>query len=58
MTQFSTTNGSRVVITSVYGQGRYESRLYVGNGEIATLTSAKHTTEKGAKQWAKKVLAR
>ena len=34
------------------------SRMYVNNGETATLVSARHRTEKGVRKWAEKVLDR
>lgn len=55
MNQFTTTNGSKQVVTTCQ-DGRFSSRLYVDNGNVATLVTAKHTSEKGARQWATKVL--
>ena len=58
MRQFETRNGSRVVISFSNGAGfSWSSRLYVNNGETATLTCAKHKTEAGARKWAAKMLA-
>lgn len=58
MRQFETRNGSRVVISFSNGEGfSWSSRLYVNNGETATLTCAKHKTEAGARKWAAKMLA-
>jgi hypothetical protein len=48
-------NGTRVVIVTE-DMGRFSSRLYVNNGETATLICAKHKTLKGAQRWAAKVL--
>jgi hypothetical protein len=54
----TTKTGSRQVITTNQNTaGIWESRLYVNNGETATLTSAKHKTKEGAIKWANKVLA-
>ena len=53
-----TVNGSRMVITDNRNSaGVYESRLYVNNGESATLTCAKHKSRAGAIRWANKTLA-
>jgi hypothetical protein len=49
-------NGSRVVVVIVTDAG-FSSRLYVNNGETATLLSAKHKTLAGAQKWAAKVMA-
>ncbi len=58
MAQFETTKGSRKVISFSNGEGYgWSSRLYVNNGETATLTCAKHKTENGARAWADKTLA-
>jgi hypothetical protein len=48
--------GSRVVIGIVTDAG-ISSRLYVNNGETATLVCAKHKTLAGMQRWAAKVLA-
>lgn len=57
MQMFETIKGSRKVISSRNGEGyEWSSRLYVNNGETATLTCAKHKTEKGARAWADKTL--
>lgn len=56
MNNFVTVNGSRKVISFSNDGKHYSSRLYVNNGETATPTNADHTTEKGARRWAKKVL--
>ena len=55
--KIETRNGSRIVIGFCTGAG-YDSRLYVNNGNTATLTSARHKTEAGARKWADKVLNR
>ena len=47
---------SRMVRTTSEQGNMYYSRLYVDNGNIATLSSAKHKTRKGAIRWAKKIL--
>lgn len=57
MKTIETRNGSWVVRTIVE-QAQYSSRLYVNNGETATLTHATHSTEAGAKRWAAKQLAK
>lgn len=49
-------NGSRVVIVTE-DMVRFSSRLYVNNGENATLICAKHKTLAGAQRWAAKVMA-
>jgi hypothetical protein len=58
-------SGSKTVVTNEQN-GRYSSRLYVnclnlGNGcralGDATLTAAKHSSEKGARAWAAKQVA-
>lgn len=48
-------NGSRVVKISGF-DGRYTSRLYVNNGETATLNVKKATTLNGAIKQAEKML--
>ena len=56
--QIEITKGSRIVKSFTNGEGySWTSRLYVNNGETATLTCAKHKTEAGARKWAAKVLA-
>lgn len=57
MSQFTTTNGSKQVVTTCQN-GRFSSRMYVDNGNVVTLVAAKHSTEKGARRWALKVLAK
>lgn len=47
--------GSRVVLVNEF-DGRFEARLYVNNGESATLQSWKGKTIKGAEKWAASVL--
>lgn len=49
-------NGTRVVIATE-DMGRFSSRLYVNNGETATLICAKHKTMAGVQRWAAKVMA-
>lgn len=49
-------NGSRLAIVTE-DMGRFSSRLYVNNGETATLICAKHKTMDGVQRWASKVLA-
>lgn len=57
MEQFETRKGSRVVISNCQNSaGVWQSRLYVNNGETATLTCARHKTESGARRWARKHL--
>jgi hypothetical protein len=47
-----------IVIATSNGEGfSWSSRLYVNNGETATLTAAKHKSEAGARAWAAKALA-
>jgi hypothetical protein len=58
MKQSTIHHGSRQVIITEQGPTRFAARLYVNQGETATLTCWKGTTLKGAQQWAKKVLAR
>lgn len=48
----------KVVATRNDDNSEWQSRLYVNNGETATLTNAKHKTLKGVEKWAAKVLAR
>jgi len=56
--QIETRIGSRVVISFRNGEGySWSSRLYVNNGETATLTCSKHKSEAGARKWAAKTLA-
>ena len=57
--RLETTNAwtSRIVIGFQNSEGgSWSSRLYVNGGETATLTSATHKTEKGARNWAKYIL--
>lgn len=58
MQQFETIKGSRKVISFSNDGTQWESRLYVDNGEVATLTNANHKSRKGAEKWASKVLSR
>lgn len=51
MNQIEITKGSRKVISFRCGD-KWESRLYVNNGETATLTCAKHKSEAGVRKWA------
>lgn len=56
--QFETAKGSRKVISFSNGEGYpWSSRLYVNNGETATMTNATHKGETGARRWAAKVLS-
>ena len=57
MTTTETKNGSWVVRTTEQ-QATYSSRLYVNNGETATLVHATHSTKAGAAKWAAKQLAK
>lgn len=59
MQSFKLSNGSHMVrSTRSIGHGHYwASRLYVNDGETATLVCARHKTREGAERWAKKVLA-
>lgn len=57
MQTFETTQGTKTVRSFSNGAGcSWASRLYVNGGEDATLVSAKHATEKGARAWAKKAV--
>lgn len=56
MTKIETRAGSRVVI-SLNNRGTWISRLYVSGGETATLVSANHKSEAGARKWAQNTLA-
>ena len=55
MSQFTIKSGSRQVVVTVQGQS-YSARLYVNNGETATLQSWKGKTETGARRWAAKAM--
>lgn len=58
MATIKITSGSRIVISSRNEEGCiWSSRLYVNNGETATLIAAKHSTENGVRKWAAKALA-
>ena len=57
METFQIRNGSHLVRSNASLSGRWSSRLYVNDGETATLTFAKHKTREGAERWARKVLA-
>jgi hypothetical protein len=57
MQTFQTRNGSHLVRSNSYLDGRWSSRLYVNDGETATLIAAKHKTREDAERWARKVLA-
>lgn len=49
--------GSRQVnINNQNSAGVFESRLYVNNGQTATLTRATHKTLAGAERWSKRTL--
>ena len=59
MRTFETSNGSRTVVTTNQNTGgEFQSRLYVDFGNVATLTSASHKTEAGARRWAEKKLSK
>lgn len=59
MQTIKTVNGTRQVISSRNQEGStWWSRLYVNNGETATLVNAKHSTETGARKWAAKQLSK
>lgn len=50
-------SGTRQVITtSNDSEGPFWSRLYVNNGETATLLNATHKSLKGAAKWAEKAV--
>lgn len=55
MTNFTIKNGSREVMV-ICQDGRFSARLYVNNGETATLQSWKGKTEAGARKWAARIL--
>lgn len=58
MQTITITNGTRQVISSRNDElSKWTSRLYVNGGETATLVSAKHSTDKGVRAWAAKVMA-
>jgi hypothetical protein len=57
METFRIRNGSHLVRSNATLPGRWASRLYVNDGETATLVCAKHKTREGAERWARKVLA-
>jgi hypothetical protein len=57
MFQTSIKKGSReVIISANTDAGPFSSRLYVNNGETATLVAAKAKTLKGARKQAEKML--
>lgn len=59
MSQIEITKGSRKVIAYRNDEGsKWSARMYVNNGETATLTCGKFKTEKGLRNWADKVLSR
>jgi hypothetical protein len=59
MFQKSIRSGSReVIISANTPAGPFSSRLYVNNGETATLVTAKAKSLKGAEKQAQKMLAR
>jgi hypothetical protein len=52
-------NGSRQVVATRNDDGsKWSARLYVNNGETATLECGQFKTEKGMRAWATKKLAR
>lgn len=52
------TNGTRQVIATRNDRSsKWNARLYVNNGETATLKCGKFQTVKGLTNWASKVLA-
>lgn len=57
METFQIRNGSHLVRSNRMLTGRWASRLYVNDGETATLICARHKTREGAERWARKVLA-
>lgn len=59
MNQIEITKGSRKVIAFRNSPAhRWHARLYVNNGETATLTVRTFKTDKGLKKWADTVLTR
>jgi len=58
MQTITITAGTKQVIASRNDESsKWSSRLYVNNGETATLVTGKHGTEKGVRAWASKVMA-
>lgn len=57
MQQIEIAQGSRKVIATRNG-GKWQARLYVNNGETATLTARKFASVKGVEKWAGEVMAR
>jgi hypothetical protein len=57
MTTFTIKSGSKEVMIVKQGDN-YSARLYVNNGETATLQSWKGKTEAGARKWASRMMAR
>lgn len=55
MRQFEIKSGTRVVIVTEQ-MGHFSARLYVNGGETTTLQSWKGRSEKGARDWAAKML--
>jgi hypothetical protein len=56
MRQFTITNGTRQVIVTNQSVGHYAATLYVNSGETITRQNWTGKTEKGARNWAAKVL--
>jgi hypothetical protein len=56
MQQYEIRHGSRVVVISESSPTHFAARLYVNNGETATLTCWKGKTKHGAERWAQKIV--
>jgi hypothetical protein len=54
--QIATQGTRQVLTTSNDAEGPFWSRLYVNNGETATMVSATHKSLKGAAKWAQKAI--
>lgn len=55
--QFEIKSGTKLVRATSNEHGVWRSRLYVNDGEPATLIAAKCGTERGARMWAQRALA-
>lgn len=59
MNQIEITDGTRKVIAFRNDENsKWNARLYVNNGETATLTNGKFKTESGLRKWASKIFTR
>lgn len=58
MQDLTITKGTRQVIAFRNdSNSKWQARLYVNNGQTATLTSGQFKTEKGLRKWAEKHLS-